>query len=241
LNRGLLATTTLAEVLGVDFVQLFRSVFPDADGDLGERVEAIARLGIAARMAAMGALLNQWLGSPAKTELQRHPSDTVRGWACFMIGDQDGPLLQKLAAIRPLADDPHFGVREWAWLAVRPSIADDVESALALLADWTGDSSERIRRFASEATRPRGVWCKHIPALKTHPESGRNLLDPLRSDPSIYVQDSVANWLNDAAKTRPDWVRLLVADWLHGVPSSETRRIARRALRSIDRIKSAKE
>ncbi|MGT2437005.1 HEAT repeat domain-containing protein [Bradyrhizobium betae] len=70
-------------------------------------------------MAGIGAVLFEELGPAGIARCQAHPSDTVRGWACFMAGMQPGPdLSQRLAAIRPLADDPHFGVREWAWMAV---------------------------------------------------------------------------------------------------------------------------
>jgi len=80
-------------------------------------------------------------------------------------------LAERLAAIRPLADDSHFGVREWAWIAVRPHLAADLDQAIALLAaEWTSDRSERIRRFASESIRPRGVWCAHLSVLKKEPE-----------------------------------------------------------------------
>ena len=91
-------------------------------------------------------------------------------------------------------------------MAVRPHVAAELARAIALLVDWTADHSPYVRRFASEATRPRGVWCTHIAALRREPEPGRALLEPLRADPSGYVQDSVGNWLNDAGKDRPDWV-----------------------------------
>ncbi|HMO25793.1 MAG TPA: DNA alkylation repair protein, partial [Tepidisphaeraceae bacterium] len=62
---------------------------------------------------------------------------------------------------------------------------------------------------------------------------GRPLLDPLMSDPHKYVQDSVSNWLNDAAKTSPDWVRQFCAAWTRRSPSAATARICKRAQRSL--------
>ena len=102
-----------------------------------------------------------------------------------------------------------------------------------LLAEWTASPSERLRRFASEALRPRGVWCAHIAALKADPARALPLLAPLRADPSAYVQDSVSNWLNDAAKDQPAWVRTLCAQWLESSDAAATRRICQRATRSL--------
>ncbi|KMO44057.1 DNA alkylation repair protein [Methylobacterium tarhaniae] len=235
IDAGLIGTCNLAEILAVDFGSLLRHVVPADTGLDDGDVLRLGALGISARMTAVGQILLERLGPQAIGPLGRHPSDTVRGWACFMIGAQDKPLSDQLAAIRRFADDEHFGVREWAWLAVRPAIAARIHEAITLLAKWTADPSDRVRRFASEATRPRGVWCSHIASLKSDPSSGRRVLEPLRADPSAYVQDSVGNWLNDAAKSRPTWVRGLVAEWCEGDPLPATRRIARRALRSIDK------
>jgi len=90
-----------------------------------------------------------------------------------------------------------------------------------------------VRRFASEALRPRGVWCAHIAALKQQPQRAMPILSALRDDPSIYVQDSVANWLNDASKDQPEWARSVCRQWLAEAPSVATRRICHRGLRSI--------
>ena len=72
----------------------------------------------------------------------------------------------------------------------------------------------------------------HAP-LKAQPWRGLPLLEPLRADASRYVQNSVANWLNDAAKTQPAWVREVCERWSRGKAPAATLYIVRRAQRSI--------
>lgn len=232
LNGGSVASATLTEGLAIDFAQLLAAAVPDLGAVRLERMRAQAAAGITKRMLLAAQLLLE--ANVDLAQLQAHASDTVRGWACFTIAAEAGSTLpQQLAAMRPLADDGHFGVREWAWLALRPRLAEHLSDAIALLAPWTADPSERVRRFASEALRPRGVWCAHIARLKEQPQLALPLLQPLRADPAVYVQDSVANWLNDAAKSQPDWVRSLCAQWLLESPNAATQRICKRAQRSI--------
>lgn len=234
LERGETQAATLTECLAVDQIRLLQAVFPELSQPARDRATAASGLGILKRMGAIGALLLGELGTPGIARCQDHASDTVRGWACFMIGAQPGlDLPQRLAAIRPLADDAHFGVREWAWLAVRPHLAADLDGSIAQMAVWATAPSERLRRFASESLRPRGVWCAHIAALKKQPERALPILQALNADPSAYVQDSVANWLNDAAKDQPDWVRDLCGQWQRGQPTAATLRICSRALRHL--------
>lgn len=123
---------------------------------------------------------------------------------------------------------------------VRPFVAAELEQGLALLQAWVADSDPNVRRFAVEGTRPRGVWCAHIAALKERPELGLPLLEPVRADPSRYVQLSVANWLNDAGKSRPDWVEALCARWERESPAKETKWIVNRALRTLMKAESGK-
>ena len=235
LNSGVAETSQLGEGLAVDFPALLRAVLPEIANQETATLEAVRSDGISRRMATIGGMLARHLNEDGLTELQSHPSDTVRGWVCFALAARnDGDPDTLFEALRPLADDPHFGVREWAWLAARPTIANNLASAIERLARWTDSPSERIRRFASEATRPRGVWCAHLKALKEEPALGLPILEPLRADPARYVQDSVGNWLNDAAKSRPDWVRSLCAHWLAESDRPATARIVKRATRSLN-------
>ena len=74
-------------------------------------------------------------------------------------------------------------MREIAWMAIRPAIATDLNAGLTLLEKWSTDKAENIRRFASECTRPRGVWCQHIDALKEKPELALPILESLKFRP----------------------------------------------------------
>jgi 3-methyladenine DNA glycosylase AlkC len=165
--------------------------------------------------------------------LATHPSDIARCWAAQWVMFASMPLDEKLQAVRRFAADPHFGVREVAWMAVRDEIARDVDEAVRLLLPWPHDADANIRRFASEATRPRGVWCAQIETLKREPWRGVTLIEPLKNDPSRYVQNSVANWLNDASKTQPEWVEEVCTRWERESRTAATTYIVRRARRSM--------
>ena len=234
LNAGTAATATLAEGLAIDFAALLAAAVPDVPAESVELLRGMAAEGVTRRMDAAGELLLRHLTLDGLPAIAGHASDTVRGWACFVVGRAPKLKLKaKLDLIHPLADDRHFGVREWAWMAVRPHLAANVGHAVKALTPWVKDASPNVRRFASEATRPRGVWCSHIAALKQNPELALPLLEPLKADPAKYVQDSVGNWLNDAAKSQPAWVKALCDRWKEESSADATARICQRALRSV--------
>ena len=239
LNGGVVASGNLAEGLAVDFAALMAVALPQADVAALDKMRAAAALGVSKRMLLAGEIVLDAVGRQGLNALAWHQSDTVRGWVCYALAQHHAlcgpaePLENLLDAVRAFADDVHFGVREWVWLAVRPHIAAQPQRAIGYLAGWATAPSERVRRFASESTRPRGVWCAHMNILKENPALGLPVLEPLKADPSKYVQDSVGNWLNDAAKSQPQWVRGLCDQWLVQSPCKATEYICKRALRSL--------
>lgn len=169
--------------------------------------------------------------------LSQHTANIVRCWAAYMIGKDDAlNIKDTLHQIQYFAADKHFGVREICWMAVRPKITAHLETSINLLSKWSFHSDENIRRFSTESIRPRGVWCTHIDALKQTPELALAILETLKSDPSKYVQDSVGNWLNDAGKTRPDFVISLCNRWEKESPSKATQYIIKKAMRTIRKV-----
>jgi 3-methyladenine DNA glycosylase AlkC len=204
LESGNLETANLTEGLGIDMSKLLASVAPNVPKNVLN-----LELGVVQRMAQAGAVLRQY-----NLSLSEHPSDTVRGWAAFAIGQDESISAQKrLTAIKPFAADSHFGVREWAWMAVRATIVNDPIMAIRIFGAWVSNRNVNVRRFASEATRPRGVWAASIPLLRQEPQLALPILDGLKKDSERYVQDSVANWLNDAGKDNPEWVQALLGQW----------------------------
>lgn len=234
LNRGELEATTNVEVRAIDFAELLAATIPKITREAIAALRVAADAGIARRMAIAGEHLLTQLGPAGYLSLARHRSDTVRGWAAFLLAAAPHFTLgERLQLIRPLANDRNSGVREWAWLALRPLLAGEIELAIDMLEPWTVSSSPFLRRFACEVTRPRGARCVQIDALKQEPDLGLPILEPLRADPHRYVQDSVASWLNDAAKSQPEWVRQTCLRWQDESASPATARICSRAQRHL--------
>ena len=232
LHAGDLQTATLGELLAINVSTLCAACVPGVPTSAWAAIDPKA--GITRRLDHAAAIAAEHLGDRAIEVLAAHRSDVCRGIAGYAVGRMPRlSLKQRLSLIRPLADDPHSGVREWAWLGMRGSVATDVPTAIKQLEPWTQERSPNLRRFASEVTRPRGVWCTHIQLLKDDPSMALPLLEPLHADPHKYVQDSVANWLNDASKHQPKWVREVCRRWGGQSNTPHTARICKRALRTV--------
>ncbi|RAW15940.1 DNA alkylation repair protein [Paenibacillus taichungensis] len=246
LQSGHIESVNLTEWLAVDHVLLFQQVAHERgmDDDTREIAEQLARINEQRIMKIIPTIAANWLNLLEKMgdkervrhfrSLAEHRSDSVRCWAAYIIGlDPCLSIIEKLDRIRPFAADHHFGVREIAWMAVRQPITAELSEALAYLMDWAIDPDPMIRRFSVESTRPHGVWSKHIQELKENPALALPLLNHVKSDAHKYVQDSVSNWLNDAAKTNPDWVRQVCDTWIEQSDTKQTLRIITRGQRSL--------
>jgi hypothetical protein len=100
---------------------------------IGQRFKIDNSLGITKRML----ITSQWIYQHTNLELfdyfKKHSSDTIRGLACYLIAHTSKNLSEKIALIYELANDSHYGVREWAWLALRTDVARDPLHALQVL------------------------------------------------------------------------------------------------------------
>ena len=239
LNNGSMPSANLVEWLAVDSNVLLQNVLQQW-GMLHllnhHAVPSLHGISINKRNASLG----KWLAQAAEEEPQllnlaaQHTSDSVRGWACYAIAVLHASQIDGLLnAMQPLANDAHFGVREMAWMAARPAVVHHWDEAYDILLQWVQHPSENIRRFATEISRPRGVWCLHIQFLKDEPWKALELLNHVKADPSRYVQNSVANWLNDASKSQPQWVLSLLSQWLEESPSPATVYICKRGMRGV--------
>jgi len=245
LHSGELETVNLVEFLAVDHARLLKQTaeqLPLSETTakaIARQVKKLQELGIVQRMVQTGKAFHDALPDAAEREsvyeaLATHPSDILRSWAAYM--DAASPSLTSANRIRRakrFAADDNMGVREFAWMSVRLPIGEGLTEQLDRLVPLGKNKNANIRRFAIELTRPCGVWCKHLLSLKQRPEPAVELLDTCREDESKYVQDSVANWLNDASKSRPDFVIELTDRWLSECDSPATKRIAHRALRTL--------
>ncbi|MBL0923379.1 MAG: DNA alkylation repair protein [Sphingomonadaceae bacterium] len=225
-DQGIEETRNLSEILAISMKDLSAITFPLIDFS-SVNFEA----GVVRRMSSIGSVLRRDCPSGTLQRMASHRSDVVRGWVAFAIGEDESRVMaDRLASIRRFAADQHFGVREWAWLAVREMLREHILDAIPMLSSWTASADPFIRRFAVEATRPRGVWSRHIATLREDPEQGLAVIEPMKFELDRYAQDSVANWLNDAGKDHPDWVTALLRRWSE---ESASPRIVKRAARNL--------
>ncbi|WP_424942318.1 DNA alkylation repair protein [Aliiroseovarius crassostreae] len=94
--------------------------------------------------------------------------------------------------------------------AIRPFLIRHKARMQGVLSEWARDENYHVRRLASEGCRPNLPWGARIGwnVAETIP-----ILNALHADPTRYVTRSVANHLNDIAKTAPDLVVDTLSRW----------------------------
>ncbi len=118
-------------------------------------------------------------------------------------------------------DDLDTSVAAFEWItqfiscefAVRPFIIRYESEMIDRMKKWSLHSNEKVRRLASEGSRPRLPWAMAIPFLKKDPSTILPILENLNNDLSDFVRRSVANSLNDIAKDHPAIVMTIAKKW----------------------------
>ena len=243
LNHGAYSTVNLVEGLAVNQAELLQHLLPSSyHAPLLQALAASPHHSAIASIRVIGKTLAECTylaghkqeGDALVALFFERDLDIPLAWGAIMQGERKLALAELLKAIRPFAAHTHFQVREVAWMAVRAALIAAPQEAFELLTAWSLAEDENIRRFSSEATRPKGVWCKQFLAVQQTPELALPLLENLKADPSRYVQNSVGNWLNDLSKVKPNWVRTCCRKWqMEQDEHPATSYIIRRALRSL--------
>ena len=115
--------------------------------------------------------------------------------------------------------------------AVRPFLLKYGDKMMNQMRAWSLHKSHKVRRLASEGSRPRLPWAMAIPALKKNPMPVLTILENLKNDPSESVRRSVANNLNDISKDRPGMVLKIANAWKG--QNKETDAIVRHGCRTL--------
>lgn len=115
--------------------------------------------------------------------------------------------------------------------AVRPFILKYFDQMMVQMKIWSTHESAKVRRLATEGSRPRLPWAMAIPMLKKDPALIIPILENLKMDPSESVRRSVANNLNDISKDNPAVVLRLAKEWVG--KSKETDAIIKHGCRTL--------
>jgi 3-methyladenine DNA glycosylase AlkC len=223
------------------------NIYPDFDsaGFQKEVVEAFPALELKKRIAHIRTCLKKYLPSDYKAAttvilkalpppLNEDLTDNDFGDFIFapfsdfvaQYGCTEAHLHFSLSALREITK--RFSAED----AIRYFLNAFPKETLAALQEWTSDANYHVRRLCSEGTRPKLPWSQKINIYATE---ALPLLHLLYADKTRYVTRSVANHLNDIAKTHPQWVLNTLKHWQESGKQSDTEMqfIKKHALRTL--------
>ncbi len=105
------------------------------------------------------------------------------------------------------------------------------DEMLSQMISWSKHENNKVRRLASEGSRPRLPWAMALPSYKNDPSPILPILENLKEDSCEVVRRSVANNLNDIAKDNPDTVIDISKQWKG--KSKETDALVKHACRTL--------
>lgn len=116
--------------------------------------------------------------------------------------------------------------------AIRPYLETFMEPTLKVMEAWSMDANKHVRRLSCEGLRPRLPWASKLESFVGDPTPILPILENLKDDPSKYVQNSVANCINDIFKDNPEVAKPLVERWKPNA-TKERKWIIKHALRNL--------
>ena len=119
-----------------------------------------------------------------------------------------------------------------AEFAIRPFIVRHQDVTMARMDAWSRSDDWRVRRLATEGSRPRLPWGIRLKAFVEDPTPTLEILGRLVDDEELIVRRSVANHLNDVSKDHEDLAAEIAQGWWDR-GSDEARWAAKHALRTL--------
>jgi 3-methyladenine DNA glycosylase AlkC len=144
----------------------------------------------------------------------------------YGLGDRDLSLAALMAITKVFTS-------EWA---VRPFLIKHPAATLQFLLRCASDRDEKVRRWASEGSRPRLPWGERLQDFVRDPSPTFPILEKLKFDESLFVRKSVANHLNDIGKDHPTVVIQILKRWQREAGAADLKKIEwiiHRALRTL--------
>lgn len=115
--------------------------------------------------------------------------------------------------------------------AIRPYIVKYPDLCIDLMTKWSTDPSFHVRRLSSEGLRPKLPWAPKLDLFIDNYKPVFAILENLKTDPTKFVQKSVANHLNDYLKVNPDPAMKVLRRWAKS-KNVNTQWIVKHAMRS---------
>jgi 3-methyladenine DNA glycosylase AlkC len=138
-------------------------------------------------------------------------------------GPMENFRLLALTRLVSLTGGPHFRDSMWALreltrrftseFDIRPFLVNAEDDTLKVLREWAHDDCFHVRRLASEGTRSRLPWGRHLKSFQQNPDLALSIIERLKMDESRYVQISVANNLADIIKDDSDYGLRVAEKW----------------------------
>ena len=225
------------------------AVAPRFDTDRFARLATrdLESLGMKARSAAIARALADTVPGDARTALDTLARSLEGGEADGADEDPEAwadfgamPVLDAVPLLALGEPDVAFDAmarltrRFSAEFAVRPFLARHPDRSLERLGAFAADPDWRLRRLASEGTRPRLPWGARLARFVADPAPTLALIGPLHDDPHPIVRRSVSNHLNDVSRDHPALAVAAAARWT-ATGTGTARATVRHGLRTLEK------